>query len=173
MSTCGMNHCVCNKVKDIIIAQDNVVNDTCKTGCDQSIQDLLSPSTNKPAKNTTIPFILYCKDSCKPFFGTGVSQEPRRGGFDFDCIESPIFRAKKFDKNNECCVQLELLEPVRYQTPSSNDKTTWPPSSNDQSVCDSLTNARNLRATGLCITVDLNAFIGITCLDPITPLSSS
>lgn len=170
MSTCKSSHCVCEKVREIVIAQDRVSNDNndcCTTGCDRSIEDLLSPvANNSTVRETTIPIVLYCKGDCEPFFGSGISQElrtpPGEGRFNFECVETPVFRAKKFDEDNECCVQLELLEPVNAGGQPVNGADT---------VCSFFgENTRDLRATGLCITVDLNCFCAITCLDPITPM---
>lgn len=180
MCTCQSGQCVCHKVREIIAAQDKVAEQNlgngCTTSCDRSIESLLAPATGgNPPRNTTIPFILYCKGDCKPFFGTGVTQESRTsGGYNFDCIESPVFRAKKFIDGKGCCVQLELLEAVYYSGATSTDEETNElTTSSDQSVCDYLNYKRYLRSTGVCITIDLNQFFGITCLDPITPLPIS
>lgn len=167
--SCGNKNgenCVCDVVREIVAAQNDVVNNDncCTTSCERSIQDLLSPVANGNGA-TTIPFILYCKGDCEPFIGSGITQEPRTGGgFDFDCVESPIFRAKQFVDEDECCVKLELLLPVNEggQTPGPDGDT----------VCDFFRgeSIRNLQASGICITVDLDCFCAITCLDPITPL---
>ncbi|SDR03384.1 CotY/CotZ family spore coat protein [Virgibacillus salinus] len=165
----GFENCVCDVISDIIAAQDEVANNgdgCCSTSCERSIDRLLSPTTGNGNGFTTVPFILYCKGDCKPFIGTGVTQEPRDSGFDFDCVESPILRAKKFVDDEECCVKLELLEVVN---PGGN------PVSGGDTVCEFFRGegvgaARNLRASGVCITVDLDCFCAITCLDPITPV---
>ncbi|GGC99548.1 spore coat protein [Thalassobacillus devorans] len=172
--SCGKHDfdtCVCETVRKIIKAQDEVAgvgDDCCDTGCEQSIRDLLSPVGNGNGP-TTIPFFLYCKGDCDPFIGSGVTRQ-RLGmsqNFAFQCVESPIFRAKKFVDKDECCVQLELLLPVNEggQTPGPGGDT----------VCDFFPGnaVRDFLATGICITVDLDCFCGIACLDPVTPLPSS
>lgn len=163
--------CVCEIVRAIIDAQDQVNGDNCcTTGCEQSIADLLSPATNGANGNNTIPFILYCKGDCDAFVASSVVQRPAGGGgVSFNCITSPIFRAKKFVDDEECCVVLELLQPVNAD---GNPVTTG------DEVCDFFPDTgtgpiRNLRSTGVCITVDLNCFCGIACLDPTTPLAAA
>ncbi|WP_162879119.1 CotY/CotZ family spore coat protein [Paraliobacillus quinghaiensis] len=163
----NFDECVCEIVQSIVDAQDSVVNQCCTSSCEQSIQQLLSPRVT-PAANTTIPFILYCKD-CEPFIGSGVFQDElgSSGNTFFGCVETPIFRAKKFLNNSDCCVQLELLLPVTQggstPEPTNRDVCSYFPGNN----------IRNFQATGICLTVDLNCFCGITCLDPITPLPAS
>lgn len=162
------DHCVCDVVRAIVLAQDEVANDNncCTTGCEQSIRRLLSPVANGNGL-TTIPFILYC--DCEPFIGTGVFQAPlgSSGNTAFRCVETPIFRAKRFVNDDECCVKLELLLPV-----TEGGSTPGPGGDN---VCDYFpgNSIRDLQATGICITVDLKKFNAIVCLDPVTPLPSS
>ncbi|WP_174615616.1 CotY/CotZ family spore coat protein [Virgibacillus ihumii] len=170
-------NCVCDVVSEIIKAQDEVSNNgngCCDTGCDQSIRDLLSPSQNGNGPNgpTTIPFILYCKGTCKPFIASGVYRDLVTGtnATFFNCLESPIFRAKGFADDDECCVRLELLAPVNSEGNVTIERA--------DEVCGFFSEttgarARNFIATGICITVDLHSFKGIQCLDAITPLSSS
>lgn len=182
--SCNRNgeNCVCNVVREIVIAQNEVDdnnngNGCCTTSCEQSIRDLLSPSQNgNGGMNgpTTVPFILYCKGTCEPFIANGVYRDtvPGSDASYFNCLESPIFRAKEFvsDDNNECCVKLELLAPV-----NSNGDVTF---ERGDEVCDFFSStggerARNFIATGICITVDLHSYNAIQCLSPITPLPSS
>ncbi|MEN2768817.1 CotY/CotZ family spore coat protein [Ornithinibacillus xuwenensis] len=157
--------CVCDVVRKIVKAQDEVAaamdNNCCTTGCEQSIRDLLSPATANG--NTTIPFLLYCKGDCDLFFATGVAQNGN--GAAFDCIETPVFRAKKFKKG--CCVELELLE---FETNSGGGGSLIP---TPQDNCDFIPpNATgDFVETGICITVDLHHFIAIQCLAPTTPVS--
>ncbi|RDY71431.1 hypothetical protein DXT76_07550, partial [Halobacillus trueperi] len=49
------------------------------------------------------------------------------------------------------------------------------PSGSGKQVCDYFpgSSIRNLRATGVCITVDLDCFCSITCLEPTTPLMAT
>src|SRR5699024_7641507 len=114
-----------------------------------------------------------CASGCKPFVGAGV-RKVREGGSNrthFECIESPIFRAKSFVRNNENCVRLELLVPVGGGSPREDTGTERSNQSCCGNVCNFFPNrTRDFRATGICITVDLNHFTGISCLDPITPI---
>lgn len=180
--------CISDVVRKIIKAQHRAVRaeeDTCLTSCDQSIDDLLSDfeRNRRRLRHNTIPFILFCKESCKPFVGSGVIQD-RRGRSDrhfFKCIESPIFRAKNFVNGDENCVRLELLKPVRdhHHVPrDASDVESKGGGSHHHkhscgchSVCDFFDrHVEDFQATGVCITVDLRCFCAITCLDPITPL---
>lgn len=165
--------CVCNKVRDIVAAQDEVAgnNDgrSCSTSCDRSVADLLSPPGNgNRNRNTAIPFALYCKGACGPFVGSGVYQASAgANGSYFGCAESPIFRARSFVEGSDCCVTLELL------LPATADGTTPGPVGDGQSaLCPFFpgTAITDFQATGICITVDLHNFHSITCLDPVRPL---
>lgn len=157
--------CIIDVVKNIVKAQKQAVEvagDSCMLSCDSSMQDLLSPSMdNMRPRNTTIPFILYSKGTNLPFFGQGVCRDT--DGV-FQCTNSPIFRAKGFVPGSSNCVRLELLVPADDAGASTmvTDPTT---------VCDIFQNGvENFIATGICITVDLNCFCAISCLDAITPV---
>ncbi|RWZ58118.1 spore coat protein [Halobacillus fulvus] len=163
--------CVRDVVKEIIAAQDQVANDCCDVSCGRSVRELLSPTATNG--NTTVPFILYCK-SCKPFIGSGVIRQREGQGQSNNtflrCLETPIFKAKKFVDGSKNCVKLELLLPV-------NMGGNTPGSGGDE-VCDFFPGngggpIRNLMSTGVCITVDLDCFCGISCLEPTTPLPFS
>ena len=166
----NFEECVCDIVQSIVAAQDAVAdnNNCCTSSCEQSIEQLLSPQATTPTANTTIPFILYCKD-CEPFIGSGVFQDElgNSGNTFFGCVETPIFRAKSFLEGSDCCVRLELLLPVTQggsaPGPANRDVCSYFPGNS----------IRNFQATGICLTVDLNCFCGITCLAPITPLPVS
>ncbi|WP_181348037.1 CotY/CotZ family spore coat protein [Thalassobacillus sp. CUG 92003] len=166
------NTCVCETVAKIIRAQDEVagVGGCCSTGCVQSIRDLISPMENGN-DFTAIPFALYCKGDCEPFIGSGIFRSPVGGSgmTALRCVETPIFQAKKFVDKEECCVQLELLLPVTM------GGSTPGPSGKGNRICDFFpgNSIRNLQATGICITVDLDCFCGIVCLDPVSPLPLS
>lgn len=179
-------HCVADVVRRIVKAQHQAVEaeeDTCLTSCERSIEDLLTEfePNRRRLRHNTIPFILYCKENCKPFIGSGVIRRSNRSPF--KCIESPIFRVKNFVKGSDSCVLLEILKPVHTQpgqAPSSDGKSVGsggsgcsePSCSGCGSVCGFFHGHHidQFQATGICITVDLNCFCGITCLDPITPL---
>jgi len=153
--SCGSKYntgnCVCNILKEIAGAQQDIVENCCDVSCEKSISDLLG-ETEVNNGYDTVPFILYCRDGCKPFKGYGA--HPRSIG---NVVSSYYFRVKKVDKN--CCALIEMLrDPSCEQTDPkspSNQKT------------------RNLKATGICITVDLNCFCHITCLPAIRALRNT
>lgn len=166
------DQCVSETVRDIIRAQNEATEINIPYGCDKSVKQLLTKhdkNEHKP-RHTTIPFILYCRETCKPFIGSGVFKSPpnpHRHSF-FGCIETPVFRAKQIVNHCDNCAKLELLLPVTKHC-------TIP-----EPVCDTLSDVcpffpadspiTDFVATGICLTVDLNQFHSITCLDPITPL---
>ena len=165
MSCCShgkqSGECVCDVVRKIVLAQNEVAanqDDCCTTGCEQSINQLLSPTTGGNTNGpTTIPFLLYCKGDCDVFFARGIRKE----NSSFECVETPIFKAKRF--KNGCCVELELLQ---FQTPGPN-----PPNPSSFKCGIIPPNATGeLVETGICITVDLHCYCAIQCLDPVTPL---
>lgn len=168
--------CVYDIVAEIIEGQDEVAdnnnsNGCCHSSCEQSIKDLLSGGSNNNNNGgpTTVPFMLYCKGDCKPFFGNGIySGNNNNGGF-FNCVESPVFRAKKFVNEGSHCVRLELLLPV------TADGSFPGPIAGANPVCQYFPdcNITDFQATGVCITVDLNHFFAISCLDAVTPISAS
>ena len=175
--------CVTDVVRNIVRAQKKAVEaeeNTCLTGCDRSINELLSPfeENRERIRHNTIPFMLFSKECGKPFTGVGVRQRHNKGSNHsfFECIESPVFRVKSFLDNSDSCVRLELLTPVSgpsgKQGPNQNpDADRHCHDRHGSSLCNILPrHTRNFRATGICITVDLHCFCGISCLDPITPL---
>ncbi|SEI02657.1 spore coat protein Z [Halobacillus karajensis] len=176
MSSChskGKGNCVREVLDEIIKAQDEVASrdNCCDVSCERSIRELLSPTGNGNGNGPTIvPFILYCKD-CKPFIGSSVvrRQLGMSPNFALECLESPIFKAKKFVDGKKDCVKLELLIPVTQGGSQPG------PSGKRNRVCDYFPggSVRNLRSTGVCITVDLDCFCSITCLEPTTPLMAT
>lgn len=176
MSYCDGINCVCRKVREIAAAQDQVNgnnNGVCDTSCDRSIADLLSPAANNNMNgNTTIPFALYCKGDCGPFLGSGVYQGTTgaNGATYFGCVESPIFRVVGFEDEDGCCAQLELLLPA-----TADGTTPGATGDGDSAICPFFPGQTitDFQATGVCITVDLNNFHSIMCLDPIRPLSAA
>lgn len=162
--------CVCDTVRKIVHAQDEVKGHGCSSSCDLSIQQLRGKENGLDPQNTTIPFILYCGGTCEPFVGSGVFKAPatnEREAF-FGCVESPIFRAIRFVKNSDCCVKLELLLPVSdgceiKPCKTNNVSKVCPFFPEDKPVTDFI-------ATGVCLTVNVKDFVGIACLDPITPI---
>lgn len=178
--SCGRDseHCVTRIVKKIVKAQHRAVEaeeDTCFTSCDRSIADLLNDfePNRRRLRFNTIPFILYCEGDCKPFIGSGIvrKHDSATGRSKFVCIESPVFRVKNFVEGNDHCAILEILKPVYYSDANGDGAK----SRCHKRVCDFFCpeDVRNFKATGICITVDLRCFCGITCLDPITPIRAS
>ncbi|WP_233880802.1 CotY/CotZ family spore coat protein [Virgibacillus halodenitrificans] len=157
--------CVCDVVRKIVEAQDEVQDD-CTTSCNRSIQQLRGKELDP--LNTTIPFILYCSGTCEPFVGSGVFQAATDRGNFFGCVETPVFRATQFVNDSDCCVKLELLLPAC-------DGCEVKPCNTDNvgNVCKFFPEDKPVTdfiASGVCLTVDLNHFAGITCLDPINPM---
>ena len=179
------DHCIKDVVRKIVDAQVRAAEEAataCTTSCEQSIEDLLSPTRpRRRTRFTTIPIMLICKDSCKPFVGSGFVSRDRDGerSGHFECIESPIFKVRGFVRDSDSCVRLELLLPVGRRS-GEHDHIAGAEDKHDGghdhhvrgSFCDQFGRRRieNFRETGLCITVDLDFFAGITCLDPITPV---
>lgn len=149
------DNCVCDILRNIADVQDRVdpvVDNDCEVSCARSIDELLAGTTPPtPILNNTIPVILYC--DCSPFVGFGV----RKIGPTFTCFQSFIFKVKEVD--DDCCAVLELL-----QTNKSNG--TYPPPITEFDPCDQFP-ATEIFGTGICITVDLSCFCGVTCLEPV------
>lgn len=147
---CGKEHgtgsCVCDVLKEIARAQADIVDMGCDSSCEQSINDLLGETEVRNGLDT-VPFILYCESSCKPFKGYGA--HPNDIG---DVKASFYFRVKKVDK--DCCAIIEMLRDPHCD--GMNPKNPM-----EQKT-------EHLRATGICITVDLNCFCHITCLPAIS-----
>src|SRR5690625_1116685 len=171
--------CIRDVIRRIIEAQKRVENTTsitCATSCERSIEDLLSPSRDtRPPRHTTIPIMLINKCG-KPFVGSGIVNRDGNGGRRefFECVESPVFRVRDFTRGSENCVVLELLSPVhrRGDGDGHGHEHEHHASVGGANSCDFFRGGRihNFRSTGVCITVDLDCFCGITCLDPITPV---
>ncbi|GAA0432777.1 spore coat protein CotY [Lentibacillus halophilus] len=146
---CGKYHetgnCVCDILKEIANAQNDVVENCCTTSCEKSINDLLG-DTDQGNGLDTVPVILYCEDNCEPFKGFGAN--PDNIG---DMMASFYFRVKRVD--DDCCAVVELL-----RDPGDTSRNPDNPVDQDTS---------NLRATGICITVDSNCFCHVTCLPAI------
>ena len=150
MGCCGKDfktgNCVCDILKEIARAQNDVIENCCDSSCERSISDLLGETEDRNGLDT-VPVILYCKDSCKPFKGFGA--HPRNIG---DVVASFFFRVKTVD--DDCCAVIELL-----RDPADNNKNPKDPVEQD---------TKRLRGTGICISVDLNCFCHVTCLPAIS-----
>lgn len=149
---CGkdLGECVIDVLKEIDKVQNEVEDDDCcGVSCQQSIDDIRGEGEKRIRKDT-VPIILYSKDG-KPFKGFGARKLPN-GEID-DIVASFIFRVKKIDRND--CAVLELLIKDMEKVGSSDLKDPT-----DQK-------AKNLRSTGICITVNLHCFCHVTCLPAI------
>ncbi|WP_017470542.1 CotY/CotZ family spore coat protein [Amphibacillus jilinensis] len=140
-------NCVADILREIADAQDQLVDCTCDSSCEQSIADLLG-EVSPVSDLDTVPVILYCKD-CKPFKGYGARINQIQHVFG-----SFYFRVKSIDKDN--CAVLELL-----RDPSSQKRDPKSPVEQE---------TNNLRGTGVCITVNLECFCHVTCLPAINAL---
>lgn len=175
------NDCVCDVVRRIVVAQNKVAPDSecCNTSCEDSIEKLLSPNSTTSPQPTTIPIMLYCTSTCDPFVGKGIkkSYADCNNGYFFP-VESYVFRAKDFVEGSYCCAVLEILSPYygdhsscsnkpkiykHTKHPSDSPYDKWMKDNKKKSI-------KNFVATGVCLTVNLNKFIGVACLDPIIPM---
>jgi hypothetical protein len=155
--------CVCEVLRAVADAQDEVDNNgDCEVSCHKSIQELLAGAQTPTNGLDTIPLILYCGD-CVPFEGFGTRIRTQGGGPQrLDCFRSFFFRVTSVDDN--CCAKIELLttrgdEGEGFDSPCRQIQTGG---------------ARNeFFRTGICITVDLDCFCAVTCLDPVAALPVS
>ena len=175
MGCCGKDfetgNCVCDILKEIAGAQNDVVENCCDTSCERSISDLLGDSDNGNGLDT-VPVLLYCKGDCEPFKGFGVHPEDMG-----DVVSSFYFRVKRVD--DDCCATLELLRSGnndrhnRYD--DDDDRNNHRDNDDDRNHhhhCDNPENpaeqdTENLHATGICITANLDCFCIVTCLPAI------
>ncbi|MRG85623.1 CotY/CotZ family spore coat protein [Salinibacillus xinjiangensis] len=157
--------CVCDVVRAIADAQDDVRDDLCDVSCGRSINNLLAPVSRNNLD--TVPFILYGKD-LKPFRAFGADIEGMGNDAEFDCTESFIFRVNEVD-DDECCAVLELLTFDRRQPDGPGNQQG---ARRDDDPCEQIDGeeVNDLRRTGICITVDLECFCAITCLPAVSVL---
>ncbi|KGP74335.1 CotY/CotZ family spore coat protein [Pontibacillus yanchengensis] len=146
--------CVRDILKEIVAAQNDVADDVCDSSCEQSINDLLGDTGGNNGLDT-VPVLLYCKD-CKPFKGFGALRGNGRGSVG-ELMCSFFFRVNEVDDD---CALLELLVSDDHDDHDHKDK-------HDSPKCQDIS---DLRATGICITVDLDCFCHITCLPAINAI---
>ncbi|WP_374724141.1 CotY/CotZ family spore coat protein [Calidifontibacillus erzurumensis] len=175
-------NCVCDVVRAIADAQNEVEENVCDVSCERSIESLLDPAAANDLN--TVPFILYGKD-LNPFKGFGIDFKRTKHNLhdpEFECIESYIFRVKTVD--DDCCAVLELLafaddggrgdsgrgDSGRGDSGRSESGRGGHRHRDDDSPCDQIDQQKleNLVATGICITVDLSCFCAITCLPAVS-----
>ena len=168
--SCGHNDCVCEVVRKIVAAQNQVAdrNKHCSSSCNDSIRELYSQN-HSINRNTTIPFILFNKGSLKPFIASGVYKKKKQGCCEdafFTALETPVLRAIRFIPHT-CCVEVELLQPVNeHGIPLTHGGKNLVDFFKDKCHRQTV----NFKKTGICITLDLECFCAITCLSPIKPL---
>jgi len=146
-------NCVADILREIVDAQEDIQEFCCDTSCERSISDLLGETENRKGLDT-VPVILYCKD-CKPFKGFGADKKHGKIG---DIVSSFIFRVKSIDDDN--CAVVELL--------LKDGETCGPDHMKDPSMQDT----KDLEATGICMTVDVDCFCHITCLPAINAFNN-
>lgn len=158
------DNCVCEVLRAVADAQDEVdgVDTDCDVSCDRSIRELLAGAQTPTNDLDTIPLILYCGD-CVPFEGFGTRIRPDGEGTRLDCFKSFFFRVTSVD--DDCCAKVELLTTRGDRGRGFDDP------------CEQLQTggSRNeFFRTGICLTIDLDCFCAVTCLDPVAalPLSS-
>lgn len=157
------DNCVCEVLRAVADAQDEVDTDVdCDVSCHRSIKELLAGAQTPTNGLDTIPLILYCGD-CAPFEGFGARMRPDGGGpARLDCFRSFFFRVTSVD--NDCCAKIELLTTRGDMGEGFDD-----PCGQIQTG-----GARNeFFRTGICLTVDLDCFCAVTCLDPVAALPIS
>lgn len=172
--SCGKGHhptgntgnCVCDVVRAIADAQNEVVENSCDVSCERSIESLLDPAAANDLN--TVPFILYGK-KLKPFKGFGIDFKRNNNNNNnqkFECVESFVFRVKTVD--DDCCAVLELLAfgddgGDKGGGGGGKDK-------DEDDPCDQINGQKleDLVATGICLTVDLSCFCAITCLPAVS-----
>jgi hypothetical protein len=159
------SNCVCDILLDIVEAQEKVdpTNGHCISGCSTALDELLGEHANTSPYNT-IPVSLICKGTCDYFIGRGAL----RNGSGVDVYEAIAFRVVDVDEDNYCAT-LELLQPV----PTS---LLLNPVSTQTFKIQALFTLIDLFGyfnTGICITVDLNCFCGVTCHPATTPSAFS
>ncbi|GAA0301444.1 spore coat protein Z [Gracilibacillus halotolerans] len=145
------SNCVADVLRLIADRQDDVEDQNCSVSCMRSINELVSPAITSNVN--TVPFILYGKDNT-PFTGYGANVVSN-GSPTFDCVSTFIFRVSEVSEDDSCAV-LELLE-------------IGTPVANTDNPCDQIggEEVEDLSRTGICITVDLDCFCGVSCLPPV------
>lgn len=156
------SNCVCDVVRAIAEAQNEVVENVCDVSCERSIESLLDPAAANDLN--TVPFILYGKD-LQPFKGFGIDFRRNKNNNNeqkFECIESFIFRVKTVDE--DCCAVIELLAFGEDDGKGGGNKNQ------EDTPCNQIDGQKleDLVGTGICITVDLSCFCAITCLPAVS-----
>ncbi|WP_163102995.1 CotY/CotZ family spore coat protein [Peribacillus alkalitolerans] len=169
------NDCIVDTLAAIADAQDRVDDrdDKCRTSCDMSIDELVSPTRSRRNPFDTIPVLLTVEG--QPFEGVGARRD-RNGCGIFDVVRSFLFRVNDVDEKNGCA-QLELLELDPCDNGSDDDDDDrlggrrWAIPVDIVTDFDRflfrLDNAERVIRSGVCITVDLDDFTSVSCLPPV------
>ncbi|ALC91834.1 hypothetical protein AM500_20115 [Bacillus sp. FJAT-18017] len=157
------SNCVCDTLLAIVKAQDKVnpirEDDDCEFGCERAIHELVEGVQNN--MNDTIPVILVCKSTCEPFKAVGVKRSGSNS-HPFEVVTGCVFRVVDVDPDT-CCATLEILKKVK----SSGGSGSKHEHDDDTFDCvKDLEKAHKLKRTGVCITIDLNCFCGVSCVFP-------
>jgi hypothetical protein len=122
------------------------------------IENVLKSILN--ATQNTIPFILYC-DNGQPFKATCHTTATNQTNNTYTSLASFIFIVKEI--KNRCAV-LELITTKSKMSTSTELKISS--SSENLALIDQLNydEIGGLVKTGLCTTVELDCFCGVTCL---------
>ena len=158
--SCGSEYetqnCITDTLLAIVEAQDRVEpGQEGATGCNRAIQELIGGITT--SGYNTIPIILQLKCTGLPFIGYGAVRENVAPS---SLLYSAIFRVEDVDPENNCA-SLELLKSSST-IPYITDTQLTP-----SQVLFELQN-EVLTCTDAFITVDLKAFVSVSCLPPIT-----
>lgn len=159
------SNCVCDTLLAIVEAQDKIspTTDECTFGCSRAIQELVGGVNTTGADS--IPVILICKGTCSPFQATGVRRSTSTTA-PFDVVCGCVFRVIDVDPET-CCATLEILGIVpEGQTTPVFDLCEGKKKNNGFGCVKNLENAKALARSGVCITVDLNCFCGVSCIFP-------
>jgi len=161
------SNCVCDVVRAIAEAQNEVVENVCDVSCERSIESLLDPAAANDLN--TVPFILYGKD-LKAFKAFGIDIQRNNNNNNnqrkFECIESFVFRVKTVDE--DCCAVIELL--AFGENDGKGGGGGGGNKNQEDTPCDQIDGQKleDLVGTGICITVDLTCFCAITCLPAVS-----
>ncbi len=162
------SNCVCDVVRAIADAQNEVVENVCDVSCERSIESLLDPAAANDLN--TVPFILYGND-LNPFKAFGIDFKRNKNNMNnpqFECVESFVFRVKTVDE--DCCAVIELLAFGADGNQGGGGGGGGNKNKDGDNPCDQVDGQKleDLVATGICITVDLSCFCAITCLPAVS-----
>ncbi|RDU35595.1 hypothetical protein DRW41_17845 [Neobacillus piezotolerans] len=159
------SNCVCDTLLAIVEAQDkiNPITDECEFGCSRAIQELVGGVNTSGAD--TIPVILICKSTCSPFQAVGVRRDTHSHHTPFEVVCGCVFRVVDVDPET-CCATLEILG-IKKEGGNTDFTLCEDAKHNSGFGCvENLNNAKALVRSGVCITVDLNCFCGVSCIFP-------